>query len=79
MKPVSDKWTYEELEATVAQLRKSERGQRALENLSRFFSEGGIGLDVSNKAAVMRLLHACFCNPWDLPASLIKRCSDEPP
>jgi hypothetical protein len=64
--------TYEELEAAAAHLRKSERGQRALENLSRFFSDGGTGLDAVNKKAALKLFMAALQNPWDLPANLIK-------
>lgn len=63
---------YEQLEAAAAQLRKSERGQRALENLSRFFSDGGTGLDDANKKAALKLFLAAIQNPWDLPANLIK-------
>lgn len=62
-----DRWTYEELESAVSQLRKSERGQRALANIHRLCKEGGTGLDYSNKSAAMKLLHAMFFYPWDLP------------
>lgn len=69
---MSDRWSYDELEAAVTQLRKSERGTRALENFSKFVSEGGTGLDASNKTALSRLVHAALNNPWDLPDNLMQ-------
>jgi hypothetical protein len=61
---------YDQLCAAADQLRKSERGQRALKNLSAFFREGGLCLDQPNKQAAMRLFRAALENPWDLPAEL---------
>ena len=60
--------TYEELEAACTQLKKTERGQRALKALSQFASTGGLSLDERNKRACTELFTACLTNPWDLPA-----------
>ncbi len=61
---------YQKLEAAAAHLRKSERGDRALKNLSSFFRDGGTGLDDQNKRAVILLMNAAFTHPWNLPANL---------
>ena len=58
------------LRVHAEQLRRSERGAAALENLCAFFREGGLGLDCRNQEAVAALIHAAFNNPWDLPAEL---------
>ena len=64
---------YQKLEAAAEQLRRSERGRRALENISKFFRDGGTGLDDSNKLAALALFMAALHNPWDLPANLTQR------
>lgn len=60
--------TYEQLEAAAQRLKRTERGQRALEALSQFASDGGTGLDTGNKQAAADLFMACLDNPWNLPA-----------
>ena len=62
--------TYAQFCVAAAQLRKSERGSRALQNLERFFRDGGLGLDATNKRAATDLFLAAMENPWDLPADL---------
>lgn len=62
--------TYPELERAAAQLRKSERGRRALKNLSALYRDGGSGLDDINKAAALKLFSAMLYCPWEWPANL---------
>jgi len=70
--------TYPQLCEAMHRLQKSERGSRALKNIGRFLSEGGIGLDNGNKRAAMALITAAFDNPWDLPSELTNQKEMEP-
>jgi hypothetical protein len=61
------------LERAVAQLRKSERGQRALEALAHFYMLGGHGLDGTNQRAFISTLElGMFFRPYEL-TPLIER------
>jgi hypothetical protein len=51
----------------IAQLRKSERGQRALKALAHLYCLGGHGLDQTNQRAFIGALHkGMFFQPWAL-------------
>ena len=67
---------YPALCEAAEHLSRSDRGARALKNLSLFFREGGSGLDEKNKRAALALFMAALSNPWDLPADLTQPKSD---
>ena len=50
--------TDSQLDAAVAQLRRSERGQQVLKDILHLLDNGGIGLDLQNWEAVHTLLAA---------------------